>query len=224
MRVRNLEGTATMAKLSTDELLDTFKEMTLLELSEFVKQFEDTFGVTAAAPVAVAAAPGPVAAPPPRRRPSRTSSTSSSRPPARRRSTSSRRSARSPAWASRRPRSWSRPLPRRSWRRSTRRPPRRPRRASRVPARPSPSSDAAAPRLTGRSTRDRWRSSRDADRHRCRAPAGRVVRPPGRRCCLRGPDGRHRLGRRVLDSRSRSVHASRVSARSPPPGSLSPSG
>jgi large subunit ribosomal protein L7/L12 len=47
-----------MAKLSTDELLDAFKEMTLLELSEFVKQFEDTFGVTAAAPVAVAAAPG----------------------------------------------------------------------------------------------------------------------------------------------------------------------
>ncbi|GAB3399694.1 ribosomal protein bL12 [Flindersiella endophytica] len=46
-----------MAKLSTDELLESFKEMTLLELSEFVKQFEDTFGVTAAAPVAVAAAP-----------------------------------------------------------------------------------------------------------------------------------------------------------------------
>ena len=46
-----------MAKLNTDELLDAFKEMTLLELSEFVKQFEDTFGVTAAAPVAVAAAP-----------------------------------------------------------------------------------------------------------------------------------------------------------------------
>ena len=46
-----------MAKLSTDELLEAFKEMTLLELSEFVKQFEDTFGVTAAAPVAVAAAP-----------------------------------------------------------------------------------------------------------------------------------------------------------------------
>jgi large subunit ribosomal protein L7/L12 len=50
-----------MAKLSTDELLDAFKEMTLLELSEFVKQFEDTFGVTAAAPVAVAA-PGAAAA------------------------------------------------------------------------------------------------------------------------------------------------------------------
>ena len=47
-----------MAKLSTDELLDAFKEMTLLELSEFVKQFEETFGVTAAAPVAVAAAHG----------------------------------------------------------------------------------------------------------------------------------------------------------------------
>jgi large subunit ribosomal protein L7/L12 len=46
-----------MAKLSTDELLEAFKEMTLLELSEFVKQFEDAFGVTAAAPVAVAAAP-----------------------------------------------------------------------------------------------------------------------------------------------------------------------
>ena len=38
-----------MAKLSTDDLLDAFKEMTLLELSEFVKQFEDTFDVTAAA-------------------------------------------------------------------------------------------------------------------------------------------------------------------------------
>jgi large subunit ribosomal protein L7/L12 len=45
-----------MAKLSTEELLDAFKELTLIELSEFVKQFEDTFGVTAAAPVAVAAA------------------------------------------------------------------------------------------------------------------------------------------------------------------------
>ncbi|HVQ99883.1 MAG TPA: 50S ribosomal protein L7/L12 [Mycobacterium sp.] len=51
-----------MAKMSTDELLDAFKEMTLLELSDFVKKFEDTFEVTAAAPVAVAAA-GPAAAP-----------------------------------------------------------------------------------------------------------------------------------------------------------------
>jgi large subunit ribosomal protein L7/L12 len=49
-----------MAKLSTDDLLDAFKEMTLLELSDFVKQFEETFDVTAAAPVAVAAA-GPAA-------------------------------------------------------------------------------------------------------------------------------------------------------------------
>lgn len=51
-----------MAKLSTDDLIDAFKELTLLELSEFVKQFEDTFGVTAAAPVAVAAA-GPAGGP-----------------------------------------------------------------------------------------------------------------------------------------------------------------
>ena len=47
-----------MAKLSTTELLDAFKELTLLELSDFVKQFEETFGVTAAAPVAVAAVAG----------------------------------------------------------------------------------------------------------------------------------------------------------------------
>ena len=52
-----------MAKLTNDELLEAFKEMTLIELSEFVKQFEETFGVTAAAPVAVAAAPGAAAAP-----------------------------------------------------------------------------------------------------------------------------------------------------------------
>jgi len=48
-----------MAKIATDDLLEAFKEMTLIELSEFVKQFEETFGVTAAAPVAVAAAPAP---------------------------------------------------------------------------------------------------------------------------------------------------------------------
>jgi large subunit ribosomal protein L7/L12 len=46
-----------MAKIATDDLLEAFKEMSLIELSEFVKQFEETFGVTAAAPVAVAAAP-----------------------------------------------------------------------------------------------------------------------------------------------------------------------
>jgi large subunit ribosomal protein L7/L12 len=49
-----------MAKLSTDELLDAFKDMTLLELSDFVKKFEETFDVTAAAPVAIAA-PGAAA-------------------------------------------------------------------------------------------------------------------------------------------------------------------
>ena len=84
-----------MAKISTDDLLEAFKEMTLLELSEFVKQFEETFDVKAAAPVAVAS-PGrgavPAAARPSRPR-SRTSSTSSSRPLATRRSRSSRRCA-----------------------------------------------------------------------------------------------------------------------------------
>ena len=51
-----------MAKLSTDELIDAFKELTLIELSELVKKFEETFDVTAAAPVAVAAAGGGAAA------------------------------------------------------------------------------------------------------------------------------------------------------------------
>ena len=50
-----------MAKLSTDELLDAFKELSLIELSEFVKKFEEVFEVTAAAPVAVAGAAGPAA-------------------------------------------------------------------------------------------------------------------------------------------------------------------
>jgi large subunit ribosomal protein L7/L12 len=53
-----------MAKLSSADLLDAFKEMTLLELSEFVKSFEETFDVKAAAPVAVAAAGGAGAAAP----------------------------------------------------------------------------------------------------------------------------------------------------------------
>ncbi len=50
-----------MAKMSTDELIDAFKELTLIELSELVKKFEETFEVTAAAPVAVAAAGGAAA-------------------------------------------------------------------------------------------------------------------------------------------------------------------
>jgi large subunit ribosomal protein L7/L12 len=61
-RDEEIERTPIMAKLTTDELLEAFKELTLIELSEFVKQFEDTFGVTAAAPVAVAGPAGPAAA------------------------------------------------------------------------------------------------------------------------------------------------------------------
>ncbi|HEY3375286.1 MAG TPA: 50S ribosomal protein L7/L12 [Candidatus Aquicultor sp.] len=53
-----------MAKLSTDQILDAIKEMTVLELNDLVKAIEETFGVTAAAPVAVAAAPGAGAAAP----------------------------------------------------------------------------------------------------------------------------------------------------------------
>ena len=52
-----------MAKLTTDEIIDALKEMTLLEASELVKALEDVFGVSAAAPVAVAAAPAAGAAP-----------------------------------------------------------------------------------------------------------------------------------------------------------------
>ncbi|CAN5349060.1 50S ribosomal protein L7/L12 [soil metagenome] len=50
-----------MAKLTSDELIEAFKELTLIELSDFVKKFEEVFEVTAAAPVAVAAAGGPAA-------------------------------------------------------------------------------------------------------------------------------------------------------------------
>jgi large subunit ribosomal protein L7/L12 len=85
-----------MAKLSTDELLDAFKEMTLIELSEFVKQFEETFGVTAAAPVAVAGRgrpAAPVAATPPAEE-EQDEFDVVLEPPATRRSRSSRRSAR----------------------------------------------------------------------------------------------------------------------------------
>ena len=50
-----------MAKLTTDQLIEAFKELSLIELSEFVKKFEEVFEVTAAAPVAVAAAAAPAA-------------------------------------------------------------------------------------------------------------------------------------------------------------------
>jgi len=51
-----------MAKMSTDDLIEAFKQLSLIELSEFVKKFEEVFEVTAAAPVAAAAAAGPAAA------------------------------------------------------------------------------------------------------------------------------------------------------------------
>src|SRR6195952_4563768 len=50
-----------MAKLSQDDLIEAFKELTLIELSDFVKKFEEVFEVTAAAPVAAAGAAGPAA-------------------------------------------------------------------------------------------------------------------------------------------------------------------
>ncbi|WP_374247442.1 50S ribosomal protein L7/L12 [Gordonia sp. ABSL49_1] len=56
------EGPQGSTKLTADELIDQFKELTLLELSDFVKKFEEVFEVTAAAPVAVAAAGAPAAA------------------------------------------------------------------------------------------------------------------------------------------------------------------
>ena len=166
-----------MAKLSSDELLDAFKEMTLIELSEFVKSFEETFGVTAAAPVAVAAAGGgavPLLRPRPRRR--RTSSTSSSRPPATRRSRSSRRSARSPASASRRPRTSSTRRRRPSSRRSTRTRPRRRRRPSRAPAPPSPSSSTNALSAGPHGASAQVRAGLPGNRH----PALTGCRPRGR--------------------------------------------
>ncbi len=88
-----------------DQVLDIIKEMTILELRDLNTKIQDEFGITAAAPVAMAAAPAalrrPVATALLRRRPRRRSpsSTSSSRTPARTRSTSSRRCARSRRWA-----------------------------------------------------------------------------------------------------------------------------
>ena len=135
-----------MAKLSSDDLLDAFKEMTLLELSEFVKQFETTFDVTAAAPVAVAAAPaagggggagrGRRGAERVRRHPrsrgreedpGHQGGAHAHQPRPQGGQGSGRRRARRP-----------------SWRRSTRRRPTRPRPPSRAPAPRSPSSSSRA--------------------------------------------------------------------------------
>ena len=138
-----------MAKLSTDELLDAFKEMTLIELSEFVKQFEDTFDVKAAAPVAVAAA-GPAAAAAGR---GRGEGRVRRRPRGRRWQEDPGHQGRARA---------DRPGPEggqgpgrgraegRSWRRSTRRPPRRPRPSSRPRAPRSPSSNLSSTPRGGR--------------------------------------------------------------------------
>ena len=165
-RERSTErGGVTMAKVKTEDLLESFKEMTLLELSDFIKQFEETFDVTAAAaaPVMMAAPGGPAAAARlPRSRPS---STWSSPPSATRRSTSSRRSARSRASASRRPRISSRARRRRSWRRSRRTWPTTRRARSRTRGRPSRSSKPGlrASETRGQGAFGSWRGSVAAD-------------------------------------------------------------
>lgn len=128
-----------MAKYTNDELLEAFGEMTLVELSEFVKAFEEKFDVEAAAPVAAVAAVAGAAAP---AEEEKTSSTSSSPPLATRRSRSSRPSALSPPWVWLRPRLWSTALRRLSWRRPRRKTLRRLSPSSKKPALPSSSSDS----------------------------------------------------------------------------------
>lgn len=129
-----------MAKYTNDELLEAFGEMTLVELSEFVKAFEEKFDVEAAAPGSPLLPPLRLLALLLRKR--RTSSTSSSPPLATRRSRSSRPSALSPTWAWLRPRLSSTALRRLSWRRPRRKTPRRPSPSSKKPAPPSSSSDS----------------------------------------------------------------------------------
>ena len=131
-----------MAKYTNDELLEAFGEMTLVELSEFVKAFEEKFDVEAAAPAAVAVAAPAAGAAAARLRKRRTNSTSSSPPLATRRSRSSRPSALSPPWVWLRPRLWSTALRRLSWRRPRRKTLRRLSPSSKKPALPSSSSDS----------------------------------------------------------------------------------
>ena len=146
-------GVSTMP--TKEDILESIANMTVLELSELLKDFEEKFGVTAAAPVAVAPPPPPVAAPPPRPRRRRTSSTSSSPRPATRRSRSSRRCARSRTSVSRRPRTSSTAPPAPSWRRCRRKTPRRPRPLSRRPAARSSSSRRLRLSLIGARPRGR---------------------------------------------------------------------
>ena len=134
-----------MAKLSTDELLDAFKEMTLIELCEFVKQFEDTFGVTAAAPVAVAAAPAAGGAGGGAEAAAEQDEFDVVLEAAGDKKINVIKEVRAlTTLGLKEAKDLVEAAPRRSWRRSTRRPPRRPRRPSRAPAPPSPSSDACA--------------------------------------------------------------------------------
>ena len=122
-----------MAKLCTDDLLDAFKELTLLELSEFVKKFEETFEVTAAAPVAVAAAPAAAAAPAEAAEEQSEFDVILEAAGEKKIGVTWSSARSSPDWASRRPRIWSTAPPSRCWRRSPRKPPRRPRASSRLP-------------------------------------------------------------------------------------------
>ena len=169
-----------MATLTQDQILDAIGAMTLVEVSEFIKKFEEKFGVTAAAPVAVAAAApaaGAAAAGRGRGGADRVHAPSSPRS-APTRSRSSRSSASSPASASRRPRT------------SSTRPPSRSRRASprTRPRRSRPPSRSRAPRS---------RSSSDAAIDPSSA-AGRPLGAPGRRRGSSEPGGdlRHRPGHR----------------------------
>src|SRR3954470_21040523 len=132
-----------MAKLSTDELLEAFKEMTLIELSEFVKQFEETFGVTAAAPVAVAA-PGaaPAAAAEGGAAEEQDEFDVILEGAGEKKIQVIKEVRTLTNLGLKRPRTSSTARLRRFWRTSTRRPPRRPRRLSRARARPSPSSSS----------------------------------------------------------------------------------
>ena len=130
-----------MAKLSTDELLDAFKEMTLIELSEFVKQFEDTFGVTAAAPVAVAAAAAGGGAGAGDEEAAEQDEFDVILESAGDKKIQVIKEVRTlTSLGLKEAKDLVEAPPSRSWRRSTRRPPTRPRRPSRAPAPPSPSS------------------------------------------------------------------------------------
>ena len=144
-----------MAKLTNDELLEAFKEMTLIELSEFVKQFEDTFGVTAAAPVAVAAAApagaggGEAAA-----EEEESSEVDVILESAGEKKIQVIKEVRAlTSLGLKEAKDLSRPPRSRSWRRSPATRPPRPRSSSRLPAPPSPSSDARVDLSTRRYTR-----------------------------------------------------------------------